>query len=180
MAASLERKAAAISAGLNPHNVRSASAVWDVSGEFGMKTDEHHPQRVVGESFVRHVIRWRGQPPRVFGGDAVLFFVPALLALQGIEREIFCHLRQPRGGIVRHAAIRPRLQRAQQRLLHHVLGQLQPVRAEMRGERGDHFRAFMTKKMVGHLARAVTGLRSCGLNRSPGWRSGALPTCRRV
>jgi hypothetical protein len=110
-----------------------------------MKADEHHPQRVVSERLVCYVIARGGEPPLVFGGDPVLFLVPSLLALQRVESEIFCDLRQPRGGIVRHTAIRPRLKRAEQRLLHYVLSKLQPVRAETRSKRGDHFRAFVTE-----------------------------------
>ena len=118
----------------------------------------------LGPSFALHVcgravhdfIDGRGQPPRVFGGDAVLLFIPSLFALQDVEREIFCHLCQPRRGIVRHAVVGPGLQRAQQRLLHHVLGKLQPAGAEVRGERGDHLCAFVAEKMISDLTSAGT------------------------
>src|SRR5260370_855167 len=127
-----------------------------LGGEFGVEADKHHPQRVVGKGFVRHIISRGGQPALALGGDAILFLIPSLLTLQRIDCEVLRHLSQPRGGIVRHAVVRPRLQRAQQRLLHHVLGKLKPVGAEMRGECGDHFRAFMAEQMAGHLMCAGT------------------------
>ena len=128
-----------------------------IGSKFRMKADEHHPQRVVLESFVPHVIGWRGHPPGVFCCDALLSFVPASLALQRVEGEIFCHLRPPRCRIVWHPAIRPRLQRTQQRFLHRILGELQPVRAEVSGKRGDRFRAYVTEKVVGELKTIEAG-----------------------
>ena len=74
--------------------------------------------------------------------NAVRFLAPVLLAAQMVEREIARGLREPRGGIVRHATIRPRLQRPHERLLHHVLGELQPVRAELPGKHRHEPRAL--------------------------------------
>ena len=68
-----------------------------------------------------------GEPAFLLCGDLRFFALPGLLAAQVIQREILRGLREPRGGIVRHAAIRPGLQRPHERFLHHVLGELQPV-----------------------------------------------------
>jgi hypothetical protein len=112
-----------------------------------VKTHEHHPQGVVGEGFLIHrlLLRACSTPARLFMRDAVLFLLPALLAPQVIQREIPRRLRQPRRRIVRHAAIGPCLQGADQGLLHHVLRQLQAVRAQPACEHGHQTCALAAK-----------------------------------
>jgi len=83
------------------------------------------------------------------GGDAVLLQIPVLLAPQKIRREVPGGLGEPRGGIVRHAAIGPRLQGSHQGFLRHVLGELKAVGAEMRGEGGNQLRAFLAEEVLG-------------------------------
>ncbi len=92
-----------------------------------------------------------GQPTLVFRGDAVLPGVPALLASQLIEGEVLGRSREPGGGVVRHAAIGPGLQGADERFLDHIFGELQLMRAEVRGERGNEAGALLAKEMLGDL-----------------------------
>ena len=70
-----------------------------------------------------------------------------------VEHKVLRGLREPGCGILRHPAIRPRLQGAHQRLLHHVLGQFEPVHAEPAGQSGDEPRALVAEKVLGDLPR---------------------------
>ena len=114
-----------------------------------MEADEHHAQRVVGEcSVVLLDGNRRSEPAFVRLSDAVFLFLPALLATHRVERQVLRRLHQPGGGVLRHPAIRPRLQRAHQRLLHHILGQLQPMNPEMVREHPHDARAFVTEQIL--------------------------------
>ena len=114
-----------------------------------MHADEEHPQRDVTEVLL--VIRLGPrQPAFLFHSDLRLLPLPRLLAPQRIQRDILGRLREPRRGILRNAAVGPRLQRTHQRLLHRILRQLQPMRAEMRRQRRHDPRPLAAKQIIRH------------------------------
>ena len=75
-----------------------------------------------------------------------------------VEGEVSRGLGRPRGGIVGHAAVRPRLKRTNERLLHHVLRELQPMRAELPGEHRHQPGALAPEEIGGDFSCAGIGL----------------------
>jgi hypothetical protein len=125
-----------------------------------MKADKHQAQRVIREGLGVLLARaGRGNPPRVLQGDAVLLFVPALFPAQVVQREVAGGLTEPRRGFVGHAAIRPGLQGAHERLLHRIFSELQVVRSELANQHRHQPRAFPAKQITSDFARASRGLR---------------------
>lgn len=118
-----------------------------LDGELRVKAHKEHAQRVVGQDVLvgRFIAR---EPAFLLGGDLCFFALPVLFTAQGIEREVFCGLSEPCGRIVGNAAIGPGLQSPHERLLHDVFGELQPVRAEMRGERSHESRPFAAEEII--------------------------------
>jgi len=124
-----------------------------LGGHQRMTAHEHHAQPVVGNLMpgkgrrIRRRIGLRLDQARHF----CLLVAEYFFAPDDIQREIARSPHDPRGGILRHAVERPRLQRPRQRFLHDVLREGQMFDAENPRQRRHHLSAFMTEKMLHHL-----------------------------
>jgi len=97
----------------------------------GMATDEQQAQRVVADRVGGLPRDGRARDGLLVVGDDGRFLAGGhALATEVVLGEIHGHLRDPRGGIGRHAAHGPGAQRAQHGLLDHILGERQVVDAE--------------------------------------------------
>src|SRR6267143_1570322 len=67
---------------------------------------------------------------------------------QKIDGPVAGHPHEPGGGIVGKAVNRPRLQGPAQRVLDHVLGQVEPSQPDHPGQIGDHLPRLAAEKMV--------------------------------
>jgi hypothetical protein len=159
MAASLVREGRADLRRAQSANGAQGERELRLDGELRMKADEEHAQRVIGEEVLVSDSS-RVSQRSCSAVICVFFALPGLFTAQSIEREVLRRLREPCGGVFRDAAIRPRLQRPHERLLHDVLSELQMVRAEMRGERGHESRSLAAEEIIRHeagTALAVSG-----------------------
>ncbi len=148
------RNAAAISFTPKPHRMFSMSATCATSGKLGMAAGEHHAQLVVPD---RRVAERFGDD----GGERPFALEEAselgrerargALAPKDVERAMLRGRHQPCGRILRNAAQLPHLERAAERVLHHVLGEREVVDAEESRERGDHPSRFAPEEMVAWL-----------------------------
>ncbi len=126
-----------------------------------MRAQEQQPQRVVGDA---GAVAWRRV---VAAGPLLQLLVDARgdpLPAQRVEREVARDAEHPRLGVVRHTVGGPDAQRAQQRLLHDVLDEVEPARAEHAAQPGDHARVAVPEQLgdelgrdVGHGRRYVSG-----------------------
>ncbi len=120
-------------------NLRRAEAAQHLQGEDHLgvgrdrrvTADKHQAQRVVAD-FMGGLPRDRGNRHRLFmvGDDGRFLGGGHALAAQVVLGEIHGHLRDPGGGIGRHATHGPGAQRAEHGLLRHVLRQGQVVHPE--------------------------------------------------
>lgn len=93
----------------------------EVLGQPEMRECNRLMTKLGGKGILRFDHR-RRKPALMLSGDAVLLGVPALFSTKLIESEVFRGLCEPRCGIVRHAAIRPRLQGANEGFLNDIFG----------------------------------------------------------
>src|SRR5271165_116376 len=77
-------------------------------------------------------------------------------APDAIDRPVLGNLNQPGGWIARNSGKRPRFERLEQRVLHHLLRQVQVPGAENADQRGDHPPRLVAEQMVYDLVRALT------------------------
>ena len=117
-----------------------------------MAAEEDQPELIVAERIVGRVVTigdGREVDGRVeLGADARGEVGEPLVAAQRIECLASRDLQQPRRGIGRHAARRPVADRADERLLHHVLGQREMRRPEQAGEERDESACFLAEEAV--------------------------------
>jgi hypothetical protein len=115
----------------------------------GMAARKHQPQSIVGKL---GVIQFRGLrliAPAFDKRDHLrLLLMERLLPTDDIQSQVFRGLRQPRRGIFRHSIVRPGFQGSDERFLHHVLRELQPLHPENRRQNRDHLARFVPEEMV--------------------------------
>src|SRR5206468_12497768 len=118
---------------------------------------EHHPQllaaeRVLGERRVdgrRQIVLQAGELGREPG--------PGALLAQQIQSAVARHGPQPGSRVVRHASHLPHFEGVAERLLHHVLGQVQVRRAEDADENGRKPPRLVAKEVLHHSGRSRRG-----------------------
>jgi hypothetical protein len=89
-----------------------------------MTAHEDHPQLVVSQLFFEIRIVWHHRGgARQLPNDRVGFRAEDRVAPDCVDGDVVRDAEQPAGGVVGRALIRPRLQRADHRLLHRVLGE---------------------------------------------------------
>ena len=114
-----------------------------------MTAHEHHAQLVILD---RPACRFaRVEPPRQLGDDLVRSLAEGGVPAQHIERAVPGDAEQPRPGVVRDAAVRPLLERLEQRVLHDFFSQLEMFRPEDVGQPGDHLSRARTEQMIDEL-----------------------------
>ena len=128
-----------------------------------MTTHQHHPQLAIDDGIVeiRRVLRSRrGQTQIEFMSELFLFACPARAASQVIKRTPPRCLQNPRGRIVGNPSERPDFHRADQGVLHHVLGQLEVLRAKIARDHRDQLTGLGSKQPFDCFGRlAASGAR---------------------
>ena len=101
--------------------------------------------------------------PGPLGAERVELGGQHALTTEPIERAMACDLEQPSLRVVGHAAVRPRLERTQQRVLHDLLGEVEPVGAEPAGQHGHHPAGAVAEQMRDESADGAAVVRRHGI-----------------
>ena len=102
----------------------------------GVAAHEHHGQLVVADGPV--IGRVQIHDGARLALDDFELAPQGGFATEEIERAVLGDLKQPRARFSGHAAIGPRVERADEGILHRLLREVQPRRAEAARERGHH------------------------------------------
>ena len=113
-----------------------------------MTAHDDHAQLVVPQLFFR--VRFgRGAcgRSRQLRDDRVSFVAESLVAADRVDGDVVRDAEEPPGGIVRRALVRPRLERADHRLLHRLLGERDVSRSEQPCQAGHHAARLMPEQV---------------------------------
>jgi hypothetical protein len=132
--------------------------------EHGVTAHEDHRQLVVVHAPRGDGVCAVGRP----GPDRLEPVVQHTLAAEHVERAVARDLEQPPARVVGHAPVGPRRQRAEQRVLHDLLGEVEPVGAQPAGQHGDHASGAVTEQVIDEPANRVTVLAAHGTVRTGG------------
>jgi len=114
-----------------------------------MTAHEHHPQLVVFDS--RDLGRVPGEAPFELPLKLRRPCAKRRVPPQHVERAIARDAKQPAAGVLRHAGVRPLLQRLEQRFLHDLFRQLEVRRTENAREPGNQLSRVTAEQMVDQL-----------------------------
>ena len=171
IAASLREKRARDFAGAETAQHLQREHDLRIGRDVGMAADEHQAQRIVADLL-------RPSARRPAGVECVCskcvmiagsFSARHSLMAKRIAREVHRHARDPCGRIRRHAAHRPRAQRAEHRLLRDIFRERQIVDAEQSDERAVQAPGLVPEEMLDELR--------CGRRWSVGSESGICCRC---
>ena len=115
----------------------------------GWQQNEDHPELIVEDHGVTLVQRSvRDTPLGDLLADACVAIHGQPFASKHIEGSMLRNLHQPGGWIPRNPVVRPASERREQRLLHHILDEIDTRRAQDAREGRCHPSGFMPKEVV--------------------------------
>ena len=132
------------------------------SGEPGIAAREHQPQLVVGDGVLaRDAFRFRGgrlQGQHQLGGEVVEMDLPP----EQVDGPVSRRAHEPGCRVLRRAPELPGLERANERVLHRILGERQVAHAEDADQGRHHPARLATEEVAGELEGLVAHIGRTG------------------